>query len=332
MPVLKRLALVVLCLLPLPVWAECRGTDLFPTFPAADQARIRAATDATPFARGLLWQATKDGETLFLMGTYHFDDPRHDALMARAAPLLDTAQTLLVEAGPDEEAALKSDLARNPALMVATEGPTLPEALAPAEWEALSKAMKARGMPAFMVAKLRPWYVSMMLEIPPCAAAAQAALVAGGLDQRLMRHAAARGIAVDALEPYDTVFRLFGGMSGSDQLAMIRTALATEARAEDYSATLSDSYFAEDARLIWEISRHVALQDKDATPESVAQDMAGMERTLMTERNRAWIPVLEETARKGTVFAAFGALHLSGETGVLALLQANGWTIERLPL
>ena len=52
----------------------------------------------------------------------------------------------------------------------------------------------------------------------------------------------------------------------------------------------------------------------------------------MTERNRAWIPVLEETARKGTVFAAFGALHLSGETGVLALLQANGWTIERLPL
>lgn len=332
MPILKRLALVALCLLPLPVWAECRGTDLFPTFPAADQARIRAATDATPFARGLLWKATRGGDTLFLMGTYHFDDPRHDALEARALPLLDSAATLLLEAGRAEEAALKADIAKDPALIVANGGPTLPEALAPQDWDALAKAMKARGMPPFMAAKLRPWYVSVLLEMPACAMADQARLAEGGLDRRLMAHAENRGIPVAALEPYDTVFRLFGDMPLEEQLTMIRSALATEARAEDYAATLAASYFGEDPRLIWEIGRYVAQQAPGATAESVDRDLAETERLLMTERNRAWIAVLEDTARKGPAFAAFGALHLSGEDGVLNLLQRNGWTLERLPL
>ena len=33
-----------------------------------------------------------------------------------------------------------------------------------------------------------------------------------------------------------------------------------------------------------------------------------------------------------SVFAAFGAQHLSGDNGVLNLLQAEGFTLEELPL
>ncbi|MBC2834867.1 TraB/GumN family protein [Paragemmobacter straminiformis] len=328
---LKRLALLALCL-PAAAQAECRGANLFTALPPAEQAEIRAATDAAPFARGLLWQATRGDESITLLGTYHFDDPRHDAIMARVTPLLDAATTLLVEAGPAEEAALKSDLAKNPALMVSTNGPTLPESLPAKEWEALSAAMNARGMPAFMAAKLRPWYVTMLLALPPCAMADQAALASGGLDQRLIRHATDRALPVAALEPHDTVLRMFDTMPPADQLAMIRSALATEAQAEDYSATLATAYFDEDARLIWELSRHLALKLPDYGPEQVARDFDAMETALMTSRNRAWSPVLQAAGAKGPVFAAFGALHLSGENGVLALLQADGWKIERLPL
>ena len=60
----------------------------------------------------------------------------------------------------------------------------------------------------------------------------QAALAAGGLDQRLIRHAVERGQPVRGLEPHDTVLRLFNDMPPDGQLAMIRSALATEARAE----------------------------------------------------------------------------------------------------
>lgn len=51
----------------------------------------------------------------------------------------------------------------------------------------------------------------------------------------------------------------------------------------------------------------------------------------MFRRNRAWIPVIEAAAGEGPVFAALGALHLSGADGVLALLQRKGFAIERLP-
>lgn len=330
---MKRLfAPFLLCLLPALAAADCRGSNVFTTLPAAEHAAIREATDTAPFAKGLLWQATRGSARITLLGTYHFDDPRHDAIMTRITPLVGAASILLVEAGPAEEAALKADLARNPALIVARTGPTLPEALTPAEWQLLSDAMQARGMPGFMVAKMRPWYVTMLLSIPPCALADQAALAAGGLDQRVMALATAKGIPIKGLEPHDTVLRLFDGMSQADQLGLIRQALTTEAQAEDYAATLADSYFAEDARLIWELGRFVALRTPGYTPEQVARDFDGMEAVLMTARNRAWLPVLEQAAATGPVFAAFGALHLSGETGVLNLLQQAGFTLERLPL
>lgn len=328
----RLLAPLLACLMPLAAQADCRGSNVFAALPAAEQAAIRTATDAAPYAQGLLWQATRGDEQITILGTYHFADPRHDAIIARVTPLIDAATTLLVEAGPTEEAALKADLARNPALVVAQSGPTLPEALTAPEWDLLSNAMTARGMPAFMVAKMRPWYVTMLLAIPPCAMADQAALTANGLDQRIIAHAEGKGLPVLGLEPHDTVLTLFNDMPAEEQLGMIRQALTTEPQAEDYSATLADSYFAEDARLIWELSRHMALKMPGYTPEQAARDFGGMEDILMTARNRAWIPVLEDAAAEGPVFAAFGALHLSGDTGVLALLAAAGFTLERLPL
>ena len=60
--------------------------------------------------------------------------------------------------------------------------------------------------------------------------------------------------------------------------------------------------------------------------------MAKLEEALMISRNRAWIPVIEEAAAQGPVVAAFGALHLSGEDGVLNLLAKDGWTVTPLAL
>jgi uncharacterized protein len=52
---------------------------------------------------------------------------------------------------------------------------------------------------------------------------------------------------------------------------------------------------------------------------------------MMTDRNRAWIPVIEAAAKQGPILVAFGALHLSGKTGVLRLLEQDGYSITRQP-
>lgn len=326
----RLLALLALILLPAAALAECQGQDLIAALPAQARADLRAAADSYPFARGNLWQARKGSQVIHLVGTYHFDDPRHDATLGVLAPLLAEATALLVEAGPEEEAALKARMASDPSAMLITTGPTLPEALAPADWSRLKEAMGARGIPGFVAAKFRPWYISMMLSIPPCAMAEAA--TSRGLDGQLIDLASARGVPVRALEPFDTVLGIFDTLTPQDQIDMITTALASEDRADDMAATLADGYFAGDSRLIWEFNRLVALEEPGASPEKVAADMAEMDRALMANRNRRWIPVIEAAAGQGPALVAFGALHLSGEAGVLNLLAQDGWHLTRLPL
>lgn len=311
-----------------PAAAQCVGQNLIAELPAEEAKALRARAGAVPFATGNLWRALRGDQEITLLGTYHMDDPRHEATMAVVAPILDRAQTVLVEAGPDEIAALQSRLAREPELMVKTSGPTLPEVLEPEVWQALADAMRARGVPPFMAAKMQPWYLSMLLSIPPCALEAMGE--DRGLDARVIEAAGARGLTLRALEPYDTVFGVFAALTPEDQLSMITASLALEGRSEDMSVTMADSYFSEEAQLIWEFSRDQALGLPGAKPEQVAREFAVMEEALMVRRNQAWIPVLTEAAANGPVLAAFGALHLPGDQGVLALLQAEGFTLERL--
>ncbi len=309
--------------------AQCVGTNLIEALPLQTRNDLVAKAEAVPFATGNFWRATRGDEVLNLLGTYHADDPRHSATVETIAPLIGAATTVLVEAGPDEEKALMARLGREPGLMLITDGPTLPELLPKEEWKELADAMTERGIPAFMAAKFQPWYISVLLSMPSCGLQN---MTGRGLDGMVIEVAQSAAIPVTALEPYDTVFSIFGGLSMHDQLSMIRTTMATESLSEDFSVTLADTYFAEQSRLIWEFMHYQALQLPDQLPALVEAEFARMEDAMMIQRNRAWIPVIEQAAAKGPVFAAFGSLHLSGEDGVLNLLQNAGYKIERLAL
>lgn len=334
---MKRLAaaLVALAALILPApparaVTGCEGQDMIAALPDTDRAALEAAARAVPYPQGNLWRATRDGMTVTLLGTYHLDDPRHAATMAAIGPDLDAATRLLVEAGPEEEAQLMQTVGRDTSLILLPDGQSLMDMLPPDDWATLAAAMSARGMPGFMAARFRPWYVSVLLSVPACAL--PAAAENNGLDKQLVAGAQERGLPVQALEPFDTAFRIFETMPMEAQLGMIRSSLALESQAEDQMATLAAAYFRQDSRIIWEFLRRVTLALPGMTPETVEAEFAAMEEALMNARNRAWIPVIEAAASEGPVFAAFGALHLSGDQGVLNLLDLAGWRLERLPL
>jgi uncharacterized protein len=329
---LKQIALALLLALPaLPVMAECRGQDLLPGLPPEHRAAIATALDKTPYARGNAWRATRGSQVVDIVGTYHFDDPRHDLVMAALRPQIDVASVVLVEAGPQETDQLKSEMATRPDLLFIMKGPTLPELLPDADWRALSDALAERGVPAMFAAKMQPWYATMMLSTPPCMMAELAGGETRGLDIRIIERAQERRIPIRALEPYDTAFKLFQNLPQDLQVEMIRMTLAMGDQSDDMMTTLTKAYFDEDARVTWEFGRIAAYEMPDMTHEKVDADYAVLEQALMIQRNESWIPVIEDAARKGRVFAAFGALHLSGDHGVLALLEKAGFRIERRP-
>ena len=329
LPALSALVLGFLSAAPLA--AECVGQNIFDTLDPAVRAEIEADTAAVPFAKGNFWRATKGDQVITIAGTYHFDDPRHAANRAALMPAITGASLVLVEAGPEEEKALKAQIARDPSTMIITQGPTLNQQLPPDVWKELSEAMSARGIPPFMTAKFKPWYVLTLLSIPPCAMM-QMTQEPDGLDRLVIEAAQEAGVPVGPLEPYDTLFKIFGSLTDAELTEMLASTLAVEPMAEDYFTTLVDGYFAGESRAAWELMRFISYDMPGYTPDQVDAEFARMEEIVSSSRNRAWIPVLTGAAAKGPVFAAFGALHLSGKDGVLNLLQEQGFTLEELKL
>ncbi|MRX51775.1 TraB/GumN family protein [Paracoccus sp. S-4012] len=336
---MRRLILALgLVLAPAATLAQgvCEGRNLMAGLSRGVQAELRAAADAVPHSRGLFWRAEKGEAAMTLIGTYHFGDPRHDLAVERFAPVIAEAHSLLVEAGPEEERALTAALGSDPALMADITGPTLPERLEPEEWSRLSTAMAARGVPAVIASRMRPWYVATLLGLSPCMIEqATAGGDIGGLDQRLIDAARQAGTPVRALEPWDTLFSVFDSLTETDEIDMIRAALPAAEHADDYATTLIEAYFDQDVWMLWEFGRFDAYANSGLPREAVDRQLELAQRELMDRRNADWIAPLTEAAAEAAaagqgIVAAFGALHLPGEAGVLALLEDEGWTVTRI--
>lgn len=320
------------------VAAECVGRNLFDDLAPEQMAQIRKASDEIPYAHGTFWQAEKGDQKLFIAGTYHFEDPRHQRALDSFAPQIRDAAVLLVEAGPKEEARLSAAMTQQPDLLINLTGPTLPERLAPAEWEKLSAAMEARGLPQVVVSKMKPWYVTMMLGVSPCIAKAMTSGEGdGGLDKMFIAQAEDTDTPIRALEPWDTVFGLFSDMTPEEEVEMIRVSLPTAEYADDYTVTLADSYFRGEIWDIWEFGRLDAYENSGLSREEVDRQFALFQGKLMDQRNESWIAPINAAAQQAAaqgqhVVVAFGALHLPGEKGVLRLLEQEGWSIRPLTL
>lgn len=316
--------------LALPAFATCGGEDLRPTLTAAERAELQDALDGRPYASGNHWRATRGGAVLHLIGTMHLADPRFDPVIARLEPLIEDADLLLLEMTATEKNALQNALGTNPDMLLLTDT-TLPELLGDADWDLLAEAMRARGVPPFMAAKFQPWYVSTLLALPACLQLD--AMADAGLDARLEGLAEAQGVPMQPLEPFDTAFSAFSDVPLDLQITMIRAALAAPEASADLFTTLIDAYFEEAHAESWLVAQILTPRFAPLAVEEAEAVNARMEEVLLDQRNLAWIPVILEAVEStgGIVVAAFGAGHLSGETGVLNLLEAEGFTLERLP-
>lgn len=305
----------------------CAGRDLVAGMAAAERDGLMVAVNRAPFATGNRWRATRGARTIEVVGTLHIFDPRMTALAETLRPTIAQADQVYLEATESEISELKRAITTRPEAIV-TSGPTLPERLQAAEWQMLAAAMEERGVPAFVASKFQPWYVSILLALPPCAMAAMAEGSAG-LDQLIGEIAEAEGVPSSALEPYDTILTIFGSIDPAEQLDMIRASLTTSDRSEDMLATMIESYFRQEHRLIWEFNRHAALAAAPELAGMLEQDFAAMEEALIIRRNLAWIEAIEANAQDRLVVAV-GAAHLGGEKGLLQLLADAGYRLERI--
>ncbi len=320
---------LLLTLWALPTAAQCVGENVLQTMQADKRAELEAAIAAHPYPKGNLWRAVKGASTIHVMGTMHLTDPRFDAYLEPLWPIVETADIVLLELDGEMMEQLKTEMLNDPSLLFITDGPTLPDRLPAEDWDQLSREMSARGIPGFLVSKMQPWYVSMMLAIPPCAMASVAAQ--NGVDQRIITHAESHNIPTRSLETYDVVFSIFGGESAEEELDSIRLALMGTNEADAMIATLTETYLSGDHGTIWELSRHQAMKDQAKTDVDILKAFADMETKMLTDRNANWMDVILATADDTeNILVAVGAAHLSGKNGLLYLLEQAGYSLTRV--
>jgi hypothetical protein len=288
--------------------SSCPPQAQAPT-PQQMQAALARATD-----RGFLWRITRDGRTSHLYGTIHVGklDWAFPGPKVRAA--LDTSQTLALELDPLDPA-VQTDLRR------ADGGakPVVPPALA----ERLARQRDRACLPAQALAAMHPILQAMTVMLVD--AARDDLHIAYGLEFALAGFARQRAIPVVSLE---TPQRQLDALIPKDAVQAERALASTLEQLDDGTARRVLKRLAD----AWERGDLATVEGYERWCDCIrSEDDRAALTTLNDGRNPELADKIAALHADGKrVFAAVGALHMTGAQALPALMAARGFRVERI--
>lgn len=283
-------------------------------------AALRPATagEERPYGQGLLWRVEKPGEPAsYVYGTMHSADERIVDLPEPVAQAFAESEAVVLELvmGGDSAAQLTQAL-------VLTDGSVLPDIVGDERFARITEIGTRYGMAPAQLQLFRPWAVMTFFSVPPQEMVRQAQ---GNLplDQALQAQAQALDKEVEGLETISEQLAVFGELSPEDQIALLDVALDLNPQIEALYEDMKRAYLAGDLDGLHEMADR---QSAGADPELTAL----FEDRLIDTRNRLMVERMADRLAQGKAFVAVGALHLSGETGILNLLADQGYSVTRV--
>jgi uncharacterized protein YbaP (TraB family) len=266
----------------------------------------------------LLWRVERNGRTSHLFGTVHLPLDLDAALGAEGRAALADAKRVFLELDHSFETSLeftrqaigRAELPRRESLHAL---------LRPRAWSRLVTLTRGHVDPA-LLDRMEPWFVALTAlglavpqpHLPGVRPDRQT------LDAEIDARTRARRIPVEALESTLDHLQVMSRMERAEGVAMIEETLADPEASRDQLAGLVGAYTAEDDRpLLKTFGRLVRRKPKLA-------------ERLLYRRNEAWCERLDLWLGDGRIFVAAGTFHMFGDHGLVALLRARGYRVERV--
>lgn len=255
--------------------------------------------------------ANADGETEgWMLGTIHAlpDDTRWRTPAIERA--FDQADSLIVEVAElEDQSAISSSfsrLATTPGL-----GP-LPPRIDPQLRPELARMIRAAGIAPEQFDATETWAAAIMLSRVGASGNPR-----NGVDRYAISRFAGREIS--GFESADEQLGVFDALPLRDQRDLLEGTVREWALAREDPGWLSRAWLAGDLEVL-----------ERATTSGIMAD-AELREALLVGRNRRWLPVLVEVL-EGTKrpLVAVGTGHLIGSDGLVAMLEAQGFTVTRL--
>jgi uncharacterized protein len=282
--------------------------------PSCPPPVVESAADSVAAAKdlGFLWRISRDGHSSYLFGTLHVGKPAWRRFGPRLSAALQDSELLALEIDP-------SDPALAEGLRAAAPPPPLPSAMATRLAQAYARACVA---------------ASLLAELHPVLQASTLAVLEArwlGMDpafaqeQLLLAQAQARGQRVVALE------------SAAQQVAALVPAEPAQALAQlaQHLSQLENQSSRRVMRRLmqaWQQGDLASLENFASWCECAgsAEERLAM-RQLNDQRNPGLADGISAQHAQGLrVFAAVGALHMTGPQALPRLLARRGFAVERV--
>lgn len=256
--------------------------------------------------QGLLWRVeTAQGQISYLFGTIHSEDPRVLALPTPVSQAFNAASTLVLEMDLGETDAKAMGQA-----MLLPGGKALKGLIGAKLYRQSVTAMAGRGYPEEVVRRLQPWAIVLTLSMPQ----PKTGLF---LDYVLYKQATEQGKKVVGLEQMGEQLGVFTSLSESEQVSLLRDTLRDYPEFPRMFEQLIEAYLARDLQALAQLSQ----QGMNGSDPALQQRFMV---SLVDQRNRRMARRLLPLLQEGGVFAAVGALHLPGDSGIVSLLRRQG--------
>jgi uncharacterized protein len=253
----------------------------------------------------LLWSATKDGHTTYLLGTMHIGFNAEKQLPRWVWNKVRNAKSFAMETDLTDPALMASGQRR--------DGSTLREELGDSYWNRLAAAL---GPAAPAALHMTPAAAAALLE-------AQGMPPAMPMDLLLLGEAESAGKSIVYLEP---AARQLAILDKWVDLRALKASLDERGQGNDSARRLLTAYIAGDVAALAAAGDDRAGWKRSGRSDAEYDDMM---QDLLYRRNASWIDAIETMHRAGDAVVAVGAMHLIGKGSVLELLQQRGFAIAR---
>lgn len=280
-------------------------------------ARPALAAAELIYGQGVLWKVEREGlAPSYLFGTIHITEERILDLPAPVRAAFEGAKIAVFEVIMTDEVRMK--MGRE---MVLTDGRNLQAILGPELFQQTAVVARRYGFEPQHLLAFKPWALALIFSLPQTELARSAAGDVP-LDQMLQNEAADMGKRVLALESAEEQIALFTDIPEIEQIDMLETAVKENAKVAGVFENMVRLYLARDIEGILDAMME---QSKTMNPKYVEKFLARFNDARNVKMAERMAPVL----RQGGAFVAIGALHLGGEQGLVSLLKAQGFKVER---
>lgn len=127
-------------------------------------------------------------------------------------------------------------------------------------------------------------------------------------------------IRLEGLETIADQMKIFDDLTKEQQAEMVMEGIRDQAKSNEMSSQLQQIY------------RRQQIDSLYNLIHSEGGILAAEQNTFLDNRNKNWIPKIKYYVSQGKTFIAVGAGHLSGENGVIRLLEKEGFTVTPVKL